>query len=282
MGGLGNQMFQYAAGRFLAWKQDVPLFVDSGFLEADPAGKYTKRKLELDQLHVKLIIADKRILKTFRQGRFRSLLRSFSHGGKTTILSDTHRFNEAFLQTGNSAYLNGFWQSELYFIPIRSLLLEEFTPNFEFSADETKLRERIQSSSNSVAIHVRRGDYVNHAEASQFHGVCDMNYYDAAILYVKSRVELPEFFIFSDDIGWCRSNFGSLANCIFVETKSAHAATDLFLMAECNHNIIANSSYSWWSAWLNKNEKKMVIAPKSWFREPNFNPDIYCSNWIRR
>jgi hypothetical protein len=133
-----------------------------------------------------------------------------------------------------------------------------------------------------AAVHVRRGDYVNLKTATDFHGVLSVNYYRDAMKLVSAKHPDVQFFVFSDDLKWCRENFNIDLPLTFVDNHSAYSSADLFLMKYCHHNIIANSSYSWWGAWLNQNPNKMVIAPDKWFAGIGVSSEgIYCENWIK-
>jgi hypothetical protein len=279
MGGLGNQMFQYAAGKALAEKFQVPLLVDGSFLATDPAGAYTKRDLALTQLNTSIQLSDKSHLVPFNA---RGILgRIFRPLNGKRILKEGPSFNADFFKVGPMVYLDGFWQSEQYFIAIRELLLREFTPryNLEDLASET-LREI--RSCESVALHVRRGDYASLESAGNFHGLLTLKYYNAAMTFMKRRIDGCRFFIFSDDIAWCRQNIKEGSDRNFIVNNAPYNSADMFLMKACRHNIIANSSYSWWSAWLNTHHEKTVIAPAQWYAKPNQYADtIYCRNWIK-
>lgn len=277
MGGLGNQMFQYAAGRALAIKHNVPLYVDESFLKADPNGAYTQRKPELAQLKTKLRTAGSSELATFDGRNFFDLLLMREKSVKN-VLAEGDGFNTEFFNVQPPVYLDGFWQSEAYFKAIRDVLLEEFSPVGESG---TKAQEYLSliKQAHSVSIHVRRGDYISNAAAAGFHGFPGLGYYRKATELIQTQVKDCVFFVFSDDLAWCRENLNWPGKFVFVDTKSELAATDLCLMKSCRHNIIANSSYSWWGAWLNQHPDKKVIAPRNWFATSRSSDHIYGYNW---
>ena len=191
-------------------------------------------------------------------------------------------FDPTVFQYYKNIYLDGYWQSELYFKDIRNEIIEDFLIKAPFGERATMYLADIQTS-KSVSIHIRRGDYVSNTHTNNIHGVCDLNYYQIAINYMISNVENPKFYIFSDDITWCKIHFDHLDNKIFVENTN-NALEDLELMKSCQHNIIANSTFSWWGAWLNQNTKKIVIAPKRWFAEEKMeanSKNIVCESWVR-
>lgn len=136
------------------------------------------------------------------------------------------------------------------------------------------------SSSVSVSVHIRRGDYVQNKAAGDFHGICSLSYYQTAMKLLSDKFKQAHFYVFSDDLEWCRQNIRCEQSLTFVNLSNA--ASELYLMSRCSHHIIANSSFSWWGAWLNPSPEKIVIAPQTWFRDPSAQTeDIYCENWIR-
>ena len=163
-------------------------------------------------------------------------------------------------------YLDGYWQNEKYFLEIREDILKDFTPRESNTLEVEKYLEQINST-NSISIHVRRGDYAKHPEI----GILDISYYQDAVNYINDRVESPTFYIFSNDLKWCEENFNFINTKVFVN-KTKSEIEDMILMKSCQHNIIANSSFSWWSAWLNINAKKIIVAPKKWMA---INPNKY-------
>lgn len=276
-GGLGNQMFQYAAGRALAARLATGLKIDASFLGNDPGGSYTKRSLELGQLNVTLDILSGEELQKISSRSF--ITRIF---GKTTFkqLRDDAVGIANFSNVTGNVYLDGYWQSERYFLPIRNVLLREFTPAYSAGSSEA-LKKKLETP-GSVAVHVRRGDYVTLASASAYHGVLDMNYYETAFREIKKRVPDARFFVFSDDPSWCLQAFSGLGIEEVIDGHGQPASRDLLLMSSCSHNIIANSSYSWWGAWLNDNPGKVVVAPARWYRaEDARGNEIICKSWLR-
>lgn len=285
MGGLGNQLFQYATGRALAVRYNVPLKLDLSFLKADTKGHYTKRDLELEPFKLKYEISTQKELSTFQETtafqKFKKYI-PFLLLKKFVANEKAFAFENDFSKFPANTYLNGFWQSEKYFKSIRPELLKEISLKYEMPEVGKDFASRI-SETNSVAIHVRRGDYVTNKNASSFHGLLPSEYYNKAISLLNSKYEDLRFFVFSDDLAWVRQHMSLPANTIFIEYTSEHkTAMDLILMSKCAHNIIANSSYSWWGAWLNKNETKTVIAPERWFLDKSLDTgDLLPSSWIK-
>jgi predicted Zn-dependent protease len=258
-GGLGNQMFQYAAARQLSVLHNVELKLDLSFLEKDNTD-YTKRYFELDNFKINSSIAsveevarlNKKSLKNIISGKYVKELKL----GPFSIKPHTKK----------DCYISGFWQSTTYFRNIEKLLKNEFEfkePVYDsfFSDIKSKILD-----TNSVSLHFRRGDYVTNKRANFSHGVCSIEYYQKAVNYIAKRINNPTLFIFSDDIHWVKCNFKTTLPAIFVEQKNESLHTDFQLMSICKHNIIANSSYSWWAAWLNNNSTKIVVLPRIWFR----------------
>lgn len=262
MGGLGNQLFQYAAARRISIQQNTPLKLDLSFLEAN-TGHHTKRQFELHKLNVDAEIATEKDIQVMRMLRwwkpFQSVRikdKGFSH------------FSQKVAHATNQVFLDGFWQSEQYFKPIADTIRNEFTFKQPLR-DEYFLRliDRIKDS-DSVSLHFRRGDYVDNPDTNKFHGVCPISYYQNAVNKIVPTLKNPHIFIFSDDIHWVKSHFKSELPLVFIEQSDEELHSDFRLMSMCKHNVIANSSYSWWAAWLNNNDQKIVVAPKKWFQDP--------------
>ena len=175
----------------------------------------------------------------------------------------------------NVVYLDGYWQNELYFKDIRELLLPELTSSSSISDLGCAYLESIKNS-NSVSLHVRRGNYLNTKNIN----VLDIDYYMKAADYIRKNVAKPTFYVFSDDLEWCKNSLGFLEDCIYVD-RTQTDVDDLKLMSFCRHNIIANSSFSWWGAWLNQNPKKTVIAPKGWLLNDPDSSNVILSDWVK-
>lgn len=289
MGGLGNQLFQYSAGFALAQRLGVRLLLDTSFLENKATETvYTKRNYELGHLSVKAdLVTPKEVSKLFRVERnklFRKLSMRFPSLLHNAVYNERgHIFNDTFLELKDPVYLNGFWQSEKYFRNIREeLVTTHFNPVEKISERNKALLDQINSC-NSVSVHVRRTDYVTDAKTNSFHGLCTPFYYLKACSFIADRTESPHFFMFSDDPEWVKDNLKLKFPATYIShNKGSGSFWDMYLMQFCKHNIIANSSFSWWGAWLNNFEKKIVVAPQKWFNDPEANKnDIVPSSWIR-
>lgn len=255
-GGLGNQMFQYAYGRQLQLKKHKKVVFDTSFFEENT--KDTSRLFLLDKFNINL-------------SDFRNIKRN-------KIQLFLNKYKDKILLRLIKDY--SFYQKEKYFIDIQKHILKEFTLKDELSQEAKTIRERIIQVSNSVSIHIRRGDYINNKKYNKHHGVCGIDYYKNAINYIKQRIQNPIFFIFSDDITWVRQNF-LIENAIYVSNANIKDYEELYLMSLCKNNIIANSTFSWWGAYLNKNENKIVIAPIKWTtKKTSRELDILPSGWV--
>ena len=192
-------------------------------------------------------------------------------------------FDENLLTIKDNSYVVGYFQSEKYFKSLEKILVKHFTLKPALSSYSEKIKRKIQNSNNTVSIHVRRGDFLN-SKNVKVHGLCNLQYYQKSINYLEDKFSKLEYYIFSDDIKWCRDNL-KIDNSIFIDShKKRIPHEDLYLMSLCKNNIIANSSFSWWGAWLNRNVQKIVIAPKLWLRNKKDNElskHLIPSSWIR-
>ena len=287
MGGLGNQMFQYAAAKALAEHHGVLLKVDLSFLNDRSAKEnFTFREYELSCFDTSIEIASKDEISIFNaKNRFYRYMMTFlGISMPLHYYEQSFKYYELFNQLPKETLLEGYFQSEKYFIQIKSLLLENFKWLSPASGIKLKLIESIQAV-HSVSLHIRRGDFVENKVINSFHGLCDINYYERAISEINNSMKNPTFFIFSDDINWAKKKFGWIPSVIFIDhNKGKESFWDMRLMSYCKHNIIANSSFSWWGAWLNTNKLKIVIAPKIWFNDSIINlqtEDLIPSEWLR-
>jgi hypothetical protein len=286
-GGLGNQLFQYAFGRALSEKSGAELHLDISSYAWDDLRNY-----ELSSFDFKELIAskDEIIQLKKRQPIFKDRLiskltrKNIPYFRLSVINEPSFRYDENYVNYRNTnSYFQGYWQSESYFKQIRPVLLKELTLKNDFSDSANYYSQLIQSTEKSVSIHVRRGDYVSNSETTAFHGVCDINYYKTAIAYIQSQFHNSTFFVFSDDKEYVKEVFGNQINIIFVE-NIPFDCEEMLLMSKCEHNIIANSSFSWWGAWLNQNHIKKVIAPKRWFANIEMqqnSDDLIPEQWIK-
>jgi len=285
-GGLGNQMFQYATARMLAEKHSTILKLDLTEFES-----YKLRKYDLHYLHIREYLATKfeideiinshSILNKLKQKV--SLKIGFKkYKSSNWITEKQFHFDPEILEANNNVLLEGYWQSEKYFADISDILRREFVVKYQQDPQSQRFAELIQST-ESVSLHVRRTDYIQNALTNQIHGTCDQNYYDRSVGYISDRVSNPHFFVFSDEPQWAKDNLKLGFPTTIVDCNDASRNyEDLRLMSMCQHNIIANSSFSWWGGWLNSNPNKLVIAPEKWFNDETRNTkDIIPERWIK-
>ena len=178
-------------------------------------------------------------------------------------------------------YLDGYWQSEKYFVSYRDDLLKAFTLKADLHEQTLRYRKMIEES-KAVSLHIRRGDYISNPHTNSVHGTCSLEYYKKAVNQITKRVKNPHFYIFSDDLAWTKENLSFIKVVTFVELdEKIPDHEEMYLMSWCQHNIIANSSFSWWGAWLNQNPHKTVIAPKKWFNDTTINTnDLIPEDWL--
>jgi hypothetical protein len=284
-GGLGNQLFQYALARRLAYDRNVQFRVDTS-IYADSA-QY--RAFCLNRFEVNASpISDDEIKKFWRWrnlpylGKWHESAELRKPYNKRMVVQEQDvKFDENILKVGSHVYLHGYWQSEKYFKTIADLLRKEIRPKDAWNKENSLLLKQIQDC-QAVSIHIRRGDYVSNPDMNKTHGVLSQSYYEQAVKIIKSKVTAPHFFVFSDDALWVRENLDFHAPTFYVShNNKTQDHWDMILMSCCSHHVIANSSFSWWGAWLNPNSEKIVIAPKRWFKADIFNPDLLPEEWIK-
>ena len=284
MGGLANQMFQYAVGRAVAIANDTELRLDSSFYNHQPS-EITQRHYALDVFNAAVKMADENDVAKML-GIWRFLPSRLSQAMNRRLPVDTYLFEKNansydghIFDLGHDLYLDGYWQTDKYFVSIREIILNDFTLKADVS-EVYRTFLRMIKTSQAVALHVRRGDYVTDKKTQEFAGNCRLDYYYESVELIKRKTDKPVFFIFSDDIAWCKDNLHISRQAHYVEGTKDYE--DLMLMQFCQHNIIANSTFSWWGAWTNRNPEKIVIAPKRWFADENANKcDIVPESWIR-
>src|SRR3989339_1303727 len=284
IGGIGNQMFQYAAGKALAEHRGVELKLDISDFQF-----YTNRWFSLNHFNINADIAsDEEISKFIGKNKSKSLMLLRERIGRLLPLKRRkiyyeHHFHydEGFFNLPSNIYINGYWQSEKYFKDIKSIILNDLSFKEPLEGLNNEISVKILSS-NSVSIHIRRGDYVTNKITHLTHGVCGIEYYINVINYISKHLEEPHFFIFSDEPDWAKTNLRTSFPISFVNHNSGqNDFEDMRLLSLCRHHIIANSSFSWWGAWLCRNENKIVIAPQKWFNEYKADTkDLYPEDWI--
>jgi hypothetical protein len=287
-GGLGNQMFQYAMARRVSILNNTDLALD--------ITSFSWNKLRVFELadffniNVKIAtVTDinnvKFSHKYFLSDRVKRKLmgEDFPYFLRPVVNEQSLMYDENILKVNKHSIMDGSWQSEKYFDDIKNVISKDFT--FKHNANDyySRIIKNIRNN-NTVSIHVRRGDYVSNNITNSFHGTCSLDYYNSAIAHISKSISNITYVIISDDIEWCKNNLSHIPNSVFVENNKGMHYEDMRLMSLCTHNIIANSSFSWWGAWLNSNPNKIVIAPKQWFVSSEMQAqtnDLIPSSWIR-
>lgn len=288
IGGLGNQMFQYAAGRRAAHFNNTNLKLDiAGYEEQEGI---TPRKYMLYIFNIKEDFVkpnETQRLKALGRNFFTKFLskltkRIIPYYKQSYIQQKFFQFDSNILMISDNTYLEGYWASEKYFKDIKDIIFKEFTLKEKPNKKNKQVLDKIKES-NSVSIHFRRGDYVSDKKTQEYHGICSLDYYHKAASIIAGKIRNPYFFVFSDDPNWVMRNFKIKYPLIVVDHNTGKRdCEDLRLMSACKHNIIANSSFSWWGAWLNRNLNKIVIAPKQWFKEKSINTnDLIPKSWTK-
>ncbi|MDE2018773.1 MAG: alpha-1,2-fucosyltransferase [Patescibacteria group bacterium] len=288
-GGLGNQMFQYALGLHLAKRNRTELRLDASFLnDRFPRRQFTYRAYDLDVFDInpaftRLSKISGRIpVPGLWLGADLALARIENALGVRKIIKEKKdgAFDPSVFLTPPSAFLYGFWQSEKYFIDIAEDVRRAFRFRYSIEGEAVRIAEQI-AATDSVSVNVRRGDYLLSANLKRL-GETTLSYYGRAAAHIADRVRSPHFFVISDDIAWCREHLRLGFPTTYVSATSGGYKQNfhLQLIAQCKHNIIANSTFGWWGAWLNQNPGKIVVAPKIW--HPGLErDDIVPERWIR-
>lgn len=269
MGGMGNQMFQYSFGRFLSSKYNLPLKIDLSFLKRRDMGlNFVYRDYDLDLFNIE---SDFEINPTNQV--FLVSEKNFQYSQEYADIIG--RLNGHF-------YIDGYWQSYKYFEPIENEIRNSFKLINPISeSGNQKMIDMIAEikNSNSVLVNIRRTDYLN----SDFHGVLSNDFVMKGVEQIENKIDNPRYFIFSDDIEWCKHNI-NLDNMTIVDHsyKGDRFGWYLELMKSCKHFIIPNSTFAWWAAWLNDDDSKIVVSPKKWFNDTTINTnDLIPPTWIR-
>jgi Glycosyl transferase family 11 len=284
-GGLGNQMFQYALGRRLADADAGNLWLDLGAFRSAGLRGETLRRFGLDAFAIKgqrLSGSRAALLLPFPRRLPRRLAFLPRWPGRVRVVREASKlFDPGVLAKRGELYLDGYWQTEKYFADIADIIRDDFALREPMTGQRAALVREIEGAS-SVSVHVRRGDYVTNASAAAFHGTCSPDWYAAALERIAAAVERPRFYVFSDDPAWVRANLPRGYDLRFVDPQpDGRDCQDMHVMARCRHHIIANSSFSWWGAWLNPSAAKRVIAPARWFAADPAPTDHVPATWWR-
>lgn len=285
-GGIGNQMFIYAFMVRLSQMHKAYLFHPY----KDNSRKYGHTGFQLEEIFSLRLADAERPFCVSLLGWYWQVMRLFPKKIRPLLLrligvKEVHVDNnfvfypKVFQSQGRNELLMGTWQSEKYFKGAEEEVLRAFAFKEELLNKKTQQLIVKLDQCESVSIHVRRDDYLSPTYVQGFGGICTKSYYSVAIEFIKERTNQPLFFVFSDDIDWCKANL-DVQNAFFVDwNQGKESWQDMFLMSKCKHNIIANSSCSWWGAWLNKNPDKIVVAPEKWWN--GIKDDVVPETWIR-
>ena len=275
-GGLGNQLFQYSIGRHLSIKNDTALILDTSRYLINK-----RRHYELFRYNIKAKVGSIPTSIFVRLSKhIISKIGDKIHIPITYVKQLDTYFNREIFSVKDNIILDGYWQSEEYFKNIEDIVIEDLSLLTEPDQKNKHLLKRINNS-NSVCLHVRRDDYVSDPVLQNFHGNLTPEYYVKAIDSICDLTADPDFFIFSDEPEWCKRNIITNRPHTYVDINGPDKAPEeLRLMSACNHFIIANSSLSWWAAWLSRYKGKIIIAPKRWYRTRD-EGDIVPKRWLR-
>ncbi len=281
-GGLGNQMFQYAAARNLAHKYNSELKINLDILldRTAKSQSYVFRDYDLSIFNIQENFASKhevdKIIRRSRNDFFNRILNKIFGYKRGYVRESNFKYSESISRSGDNILLEGYWQTEKYFFDVREILKKEFTFKNTASENINNFIEKIRQV-DSVCVNVRRGDFLTNSN----HGFCGLEYYKKARQIINNKVRDPHYFVFSDDIEWCREHLVFFENVVFVSHDFAGNKFQdyLRLMQNCKNYIIPNSSFAWWAVWLNGDENKIVIAPSTWYKGGDTS-DIYNSSWI--
>lgn len=284
IGGLGNQMFQYAVGRALSLecgqllRLDVSDFADYKLHQGFELYNIFNYAAEIaTEAEVRSILGWQ-FLTGIRQLVARPSLAMIRRRG--FVVEPHFHYWPEIRNVPQDCYLAGYWQSEKYFQKVASVIRDDFIFKTPLINRNAEFAEQI-GQVNAVSLHIRRGDYIKNPKNVATYGLCTLDYYRAAIQHVYERIEQPYFFIFSDDIIWVKDNLKIDLPCLYIDHNyGAESYNDMRLMSLCRHHIIANSSFSWWGAWLNPFPEKIVVAPKKWFVNENNIEDLYPQGWM--
>ncbi len=298
MGGLGNQMFQYAAAKALAERHGVGVAIDLSNVNRDQNRSYMLDRLRVPEQPIERDPAVRAALKgmaaqaalKWRGRAVRRLKRfgvDFAPQLPATYAERNFNFDPDFFNQGPTIRLHGYFQSELYFSSIADKLRELFRPREPLSAPAEAMAKAIAVATLPVSVHIRRGDYVASAVAARVHGILDAAYYVKALQLMAGLVGIDAtLFVFSDDAAAAEAVIAA-AGCqraVIVRGDPDKPWEDMALMARCRHHVIANSSFSWWGAWLNPAADKIVIGPRQWFQPHELRRNNVCDlcppGWI--
>ena len=282
-GGLGNQMFQYAAGRNLSISLDTEIKLDITSYNNDVKREYELKHFSIKDIHAyESEIALWRMPEIFHDRYRKRILWYLPFSYPKHFREKKIDFDNRFLNIHNNCYVEGYFQSEKYFLNSESILRKEFVKkNTKFK--NIHFLSEIDSKKEAVSIHIRRGDYISEKKINNIFFVCDLNYYQNAINYINEKIKNPTYFVFSDDLDWARDNLNFLSDVVYIDYKdksNSSSVEEIILMSKCKNHIISNSSFSWWGTWLCQKKDQINISPKKWDNTKNDKSDLV-ENFIK-
>jgi hypothetical protein len=277
-------MFQYAFGRKMSLINNTKLYLDLSWF--NEKNQDFPRQYVLDKFNINAEIANPIIINKVRGGFSnyhsiynRILKKICPFLFKKIIYEKNVIFDPTIFNYNGDKYYDGYWINYKYFIDINDIILEELTLKVNFGKSKRDLIDEIRSR-NSISIHIRRGDYAKIDSTKKFHGLLSKKYYESSIEKIVQIVNEPHFYFFSDDIAWVKENYNIACPHTFVENSpDGEEYFDLVLMSMCKHNIIANSTFSWWAAWLNNNPGKVIFLPYKWSKVIPDSSEIVPKSW---
>ncbi len=293
IGGLGNQMFQYALGRSLSIKQNCKLKLDTSWYkeydkieDTNDPNKATKRDYLLKFFNISGRIIPNWYLPAIKKiplirkyyPKVARIIPNKLFNYKVLVEDDFSWIN---IKNQNNYFVTGYWQKSLYFDKYENIIVSDFRLKNPLSVINQKYYEQILST-NSVAIHIRRGDLISNPSVAKLQPTCSLEYFYSGIKTISNKVKDLSLFIFSNDMEWCKNHFKNQYPTIFVDSIG-NDHEHFFLMSKCKYQVIANSTYSWWAAWLNQYPAKIIVAPKNWYHDTQLNElAIFIpNNWIK-
>jgi len=285
-GGLGNQMFQYAAGLSISSDRLEQLMLDTSAFGVGDSKNVTDRNLDILDFNLNIIHEDTKKVAhlRFQRGFISKVL---SHLNKKILNNYFYGFHPELYANKKLKYLDGYFQSDKYAEKINPLILKSFTLKPSLRND-ISFFSKIFKENNFIAVHVRRGDYFNNPKTSKWYAICSSDYYQRGILFLKQHNPSFRIALFSDDIDWCRKNIPDLKDAFSISEYAKEmglplrTSQELVLMSQCRHFVISNSTFSWWGQYLCKNKNKMVVSPSIWNLNPRSSKiDLIHPSWYK-
>lgn len=276
-GGLGNQLFQYAFAKGLEHRTGKSVFFDTSEYDLN-----SFRKFQLDAFCTEYKAAPRRDVYAIKSKGFflRTLGKAFPYFLKSQVFREKSPvYDPSCFEIKGNVYYDGYWQSEKYFQQVKHILFRELKLKHSPSKRFIDLKNEIERQNGTVSLHFRRGDYVSDPNTNLFHGVCGLDYYERSIRFISSKVSISRLYVFSDELDWVKENFKSEIPITFVGEEISDVES-LLLMSFCQHQVVANSSFSWWGGWLSQNDG-IKIAPLKWFStKEKESSDIVPDSWV--